>query len=168
MAITLYAGLLFIRGLVDWVGPFRANIMAEAINKGTDPAVTVFQILFRKNSPLPGILAMVLLILLKWMFIAKLGMFSSLVPILIVFKEVWEIVFQVLFWWILAYVILSWIGFPPHPAVEVLVKVASGLLRPIRRLIPSFGGIDFSPIVLIVGIQIIGQLIMKLLQQLVL
>lgn len=162
MAITLYAGLLFIRGLVDWVGPFRANVVVEAIHRATDPVIMPFHMVFPKKSPFPGIIAMVVLLLLKWVIFYNIGFYGVYLPIVRPFIDIWQLVFRILFWWMLGYAILSWIGSPPHPAVEVLNKVANALLWPIRRIVPSFGGLDLSPIVLIVGIQIIGQLVIAL------
>ena len=54
---------------------------------------------------------------------------------------------------ILAGVILSWTGLPyDHPLVRVTRWFAEPLLRPIRRVLPVMGGIDFSPMVLLVVI----------------
>ena len=57
-------------------------------------------------------------------------------------------------------VILSWVN--PHapmaPAIEMLV---APMLAPIRRVLPAFGGIDFSPLVLLLVIQIVLMLIAR-------
>jgi YggT family protein len=52
---------------------------------------------------------------------------------------------------ILAGVILSWTGLAyDHPLVRVTRALTEPLLRPIRRVLPVMGGIDFSPMVLLV------------------
>jgi YggT family protein len=52
---------------------------------------------------------------------------------------------------ILAGVILSWTGLPyDHPLVRVARVLTDPVLRPIRRVLPVMGGIDFSPMVLLV------------------
>ena len=53
---------------------------------------------------------------------------------------------------ILIRVLLSWFpGIPPwHPLVRALAAVVDPVLMPLRRILPSVGGIDFSPIVAIV------------------
>ncbi len=50
---------------------------------------------------------------------------------------------------VLAYVILSWISPGPNPATAIVHTVAEPVVRPIRRFLPPFGGIDFSPMVAI-------------------
>ncbi len=42
---------------------------------------------------------------------------------------------------------------------EFLYRVTDPALRPIRRLLPSFGGIDVSPVVLLVALYFIRQLL---------
>jgi len=54
---------------------------------------------------------------------------------------------------ILAGVILSWTGLPyDNPLVRVTRALTEPVLRPIRRVLPVVGGIDFSPMVLLVAI----------------
>lgn len=50
-------------------------------------------------------------------------------------------------------VVISWVNADPHnPIVQFLYQVTEPLLRPIRRRIGFMGGIDFSPMVLILAI----------------
>jgi YggT family protein len=52
---------------------------------------------------------------------------------------------------ILAGVILSWTGLSyDHPLVRLARVLTEPVLRPIRRVLPVMGGIDFSPMVLLV------------------
>jgi YggT family protein len=52
---------------------------------------------------------------------------------------------------ILAGVILSWTGLPPdNPLVRITRMLTEPVLGPIRRVLPAVGGIDFSPMVLLV------------------
>ena len=43
--------------------------------------------------------------------------------------------------------------------METLLRVTEPLLRPIRRFMPDLGGLDFSPMVLILGLVIIQKLL---------
>ena len=60
-----------------------------------------------------------------------------------------DILTQVLSYAILIRAILSWFPNVPrdNPFVEVLYQITEPVLGPIRRLLPSMGGIDFSPLV---------------------
>jgi YggT family protein len=54
---------------------------------------------------------------------------------------------------LIVYVILSWVR-SDNPLGYVLDAIVGPLLKPIRRLIPTVGGFDLSPLVLVVALQI--------------
>ena len=56
--------------------------------------------------------------------------------------------------------LLSWVD-PGlrSPVGRILVDITEPILGPIRRVLPSAGGIDFSPIVAIIALQFIRQLV---------
>ena len=69
---------------------------------------------------------------------------------------------------VFAQVVLSWlVGFNVvntrnrfvYLVGDFLHRVTEPALRPIRRLLPSFGGIDLSPVVLLLGLYFIRQLL---------
>ena len=50
-------------------------------------------------------------------------------------------------------IVLTWIPHNPlHPAATLLYKITEPVLEPVRRVIPSIGGIDISPIVVFIGL----------------
>ena len=61
---------------------------------------------------------------------------------------------------VLAAVIVSWVQLPPtHPVATFLTVMTEPLLAPIRRVLPPMGGLDFSPLVLLVGLQFLRGLL---------
>ena len=65
---------------------------------------------------------------------------------------------------ILARVLLSWTKIDPyHPIARLLVPVTEPILAPIRRLLPATAGLDFSPIIAIVALDILRRLLMSIL-----
>ena len=80
-------------------------------------------------------------------------------------------VINIYFWIILAMVIMSWlVAFGivnrSNPYVrqigQALEKLTEPLLRPIRRVLPDLGGIDLSPVVLLIGMQFFRMLVIWL------
>ena len=69
--------------------------------------------------------------------------------------------FNLVLWLTLIQVILSWVN-PMAPIMPVLQTLTAPLLDPIRRVLPNLGGIDFSPLVLL----ILAQIIMMVLESL--
>ena len=53
-------------------------------------------------------------------------------------------------------VILSWLQLPPsNKVVRITRMLTEPALAPIRRLVPSAGGVGFSPLILLVLLQIL-------------
>ena len=64
---------------------------------------------------------------------------------------------------IFARIAVSWIGLSPwHPVVRWLRIIVDPILAPFRRILPSFSGIDFSPILAIVVIYFVAQILQAL------
>ena len=54
---------------------------------------------------------------------------------------------------VIARAVISWVSPDPfNPIVRFLVSCTDPLIRPIRRYIPPMGGIDLSPLVLILAL----------------
>jgi len=70
------------------------------------------------------------------------------------------------FWVILIRVLMSWVSPDPYnPIVRTLIQVTDPVLRPAQRLIPPIGGLDLSPIVVLLGIQFLKIFLVQSLQQ---
>lgn len=54
---------------------------------------------------------------------------------------------------VIVYAILSWVQ-SDSPLVDIIDRLCAPLLRPFRRVIPLVGGIDLSPLALLVALQI--------------
>ncbi len=75
-----------------------------------------------------------------------------------------SIVASLIFWLVLAHVIMSWlVAFNVVNLQNQFVRsiyygingMVEPLLAPIRRILPTAGGIDFSPIVLLIGVEVL-------------
>ncbi|MEA3345073.1 MAG: YggT family protein [Chloroflexota bacterium] len=66
---------------------------------------------------------------------------------------------------ILARALISWMRTDPYnPWVRFLYQVTEPLLRPLRQALPSWGGIDLSPIVALVLIELVEWFLTRVLQ----
>jgi YggT family protein len=43
----------------------------------------------------------------------------------------------------------------PHPLLRLIWQLTEPVMAPVRKIVPSIGGLDFSPIFIFVGIQLI-------------
>ena len=63
-------------------------------------------------------------------------------------------------WVVLASIIVSWLGLPTyHPVVKFFATLTEPLLSRIRSVVPPFAGLDFSPMVLLIGLQLLKGLL---------
>ncbi len=63
---------------------------------------------------------------------------------------------------VIAKVLLSYFMSPYHPIRKTIDQLVEPLLAPIRNRMPMVGMLDFSPIVLLIGIQIIEFLLVTI------
>jgi YggT family protein len=71
---------------------------------------------------------------------------------------VWVIIVQVIISWLVAFNVVNTSSNFVRTIFVGLDRLTAPLYRPIRKIMPDFGGIDFSPIVLILAIQILRKL----------
>ena len=63
---------------------------------------------------------------------------------------------NIYFFALLAMIILSWVApGSSHPAVYLLHQITEPVMAPVRKIVPPLGGLDFSPIVVFILINII-------------
>lgn len=78
----------------------------------------------------------------------KVVMFQPIiwtVTILIVLKTIGPLIF----WVLLVMAVASWVSQGRSPVGYMLIQLADPLLCPIHHILPSMGGINFSPIILV-------------------
>lgn len=73
---------------------------------------------------------------------------------------------QVLTWLIIIQALLSFFMSPIHPIRQAIDQFVEPLYRPIWQFIPATGGLDFSPLILIILISVIRSVLIQLLQTL--
>jgi len=71
----------------------------------------------------------------------------------------WVIIGQVILSWLIAFNVLNTSSQGLRALLKALDRMTEPLYRPIRRLLPDFGGIDFSPLILLLLIQVLRMLL---------
>ena len=73
------------------------------------------------------------------------------------------LLYYAIFILILARFVLSISNIGPYQLREWVFRLTEPLLAPIRRLLPSSGGVDFSPMVLLIGIWLLRSILLGIL-----
>jgi YggT family protein len=66
------------------------------------------------------------------------------------------VLINIYFFAILAAIVLSWIApRSHHPAIALLYQLTEPVMAPVRRLLPPLGGLDLSPILVFLAINVL-------------
>ena len=71
----------------------------------------------------------------------------------------WMIIIQVVLSWLFVLNILNANSGGLRAFVLALERISAPIYRPIRKILPDFGGIDFSPLVVLILIQVLKKLL---------
>jgi YggT family protein len=75
--------------------------------------------------------------------------------------------FQLLTLLVIVRVLLSWVPSVDyrHPLISLIVRITDPILLPVRRILPPVGGLDLSPIIAILLLNLARQLLHQILVQ---
>jgi YggT family protein len=71
----------------------------------------------------------------------------------------WVIIIQVILSWLLTFNVLNASSHGVRTFAVAIDRITAPLYRPIRRMLPDFGGLDFSPLVILIVIQVLQKLL---------
>ena len=165
---SLYILAVMLRFLLGAVRADFYNPVSQFLVRITNPLLVPM----RKVIPSLGkfdtsaLLLMLLLQMISLSIVFMLrGISISVVALLVTaVGELLLLVINIFMFSIIIQVILSWINPGSYnPVTAVLYSITSPLLRPIQRILPSISGIDLSPLIAIIGLQVVRMLILPLL-----
>ena len=170
-AFQIYILLVLLRFFLQTVRADFYNPFSQLVVKATAPLLTPLR---RVIPPLRGIDTASLVLAwglktLELILVALLrgGGLQILLPLLLAIPELVSLVFDIFFWAILIQAILSWIQPGTYsPITAILDALTAPLLRPARRLLPPMGGLDFSPMIVMLVLVVAKMLVVPPLQAL--
>lgn len=84
--------------------------------------------------------------------------------------KILDVVLSIFMWIVIARAILSWVNPDPYnPIVRFIHNITEPVLHQIRKRLPlNFGGIDFSPIIVLLAVIFLQQFVVQSLYELAL
>ena len=82
--------------------------------------------------------------------------------VLVIDLYIWVVIAGAILSWLIAFNVVNTQNRFVYSVADMLYRITEPALRPIRRLLPNLGGIDISPVILIVGLMFLDQLIIWL------
>ena len=159
--ITLYLVAMLLRFLLQLVRADFYNPISQFLVKITNPLVVPLR------KVIPGyagidVASLLLSILLQLLAIVALLLVNGLglpnAGLLLLWSVlgVLGLVVEIYFFAVLAMIILSWVApGSNHPAIYLLYQITEPVMAPLRKALPPMGGLDFSPILLFILINVI-------------
>jgi len=154
----LYLLTFLLRFIMQWVRANYYNPLAQFILKVTNPFVVPARRVLPSVAGLDTPTLVVLLVLeiaATWLLLRLMGLIVP-VPDLLLWSLLRLVALTVWFYTIalFIYVLLSWFGDRGmNPMSALLGQIVEPVLRPVRRLLPPIGGLDLSPLVVILLLQ---------------
>jgi YggT family protein len=167
----LYIAVVVIRFLLQWARADFYNPISQFIVRVTSPVLRPLRRLipgYRGLDLASLVLAWGLMALQLGLIAGLLGFGGSLLGALVwAIPALLELVIDILLFAVLIRVILSWLSPDPYnPAVALLRRLTDPLLEPAQRLIPPIGGIDLSPMAVMIGLVLLQMLLVPPLEAL--
>ena len=156
--LFLYAVL--IRFWMQWVRADFRNPIGQMVITLTNPVVVPLRRILPPIGmiDLATVIVALLVVALKYFLIIQVQQPGTVPPLLaliiVSLRDLVRYSIYIFIAAILIQVISSWINPQGYnPIVALAASIANPLLRPVRQLLPSFSGIDFSPIVVLLFLQ---------------
>ena len=155
----LYILIVMFRLLLQWARADFYNPLSQFIIRATQPVLAPMH----RTIPAFGGIDLACVVLLVGLQFAELWMVTSIlgqrapVSALLVFSiaELVQLAIYIFLFSILIQIVMSWINPGAYnPMLSVLYSLNEPLLAPARRIVPTISGLDLSPIVVMVALQL--------------
>ncbi|MDV3237949.1 MAG: YggT family protein [Gammaproteobacteria bacterium] len=164
---SLYVLALMLRFLLAWVRADFYNPVSQFLVRITNPVLVPVR---RVIPPVGGIdmASIVVMLLVQMIGIALIlllrgGGIPLQTLIFASLAELIDLAFKVFIYGIVIQAILSWINPGTYnPAVSLLHALTEPVLRPVRRILPPISGLDLSPLLAILVLEVLRRLVVPL------
>jgi len=159
--VSIYLVLVVLRGLLQAAQADFYNPISQFIVRATNPPLIVLRKVIPAGRRL-DFSAVVLALLVQIIGLIAVIMLSGFLPPNPLTVSLWAVlgvvglVVNVYLFAMIAMIVVSWVApGSRHPAVALVYQITEPVMGPVRALLPSMGGLDFSPIVIFILINVI-------------
>lgn len=168
---SLYILAVVLRFLLQWTGAEYQNPISQFLVKITHPPLKFL----RRYIPSIGkidtssvIFALLLQMAADYSILILKSVSVSFTALAILsFTQLISLLINIFLFAVIARAVLSWVSPGAYnPATSILYSLTNPLLNACRRIIPDLGGLDLSPLIAILALQLAKMLLLPPLQQL--
>ncbi len=155
--------LIVVRGVMHASRVNFYNPLSQLVVRLTNPLLSPF----RRALPATGridwsawvlaiVIQIVILVAIAWVAGERWGLPDPIALLLWGIIGVLGLLVNFYFFTLIAMIVVSWIApGSRHPAIELIWQISEPVMAPFRALLPNLGGIDFSPILVFVTLNVL-------------
>ncbi|MFT0138471.1 YggT family protein [Alcanivoracaceae bacterium MT1] len=163
VAFSIYIFIVLTRFVLQLARADFYNPISQFVLRATNPLLAPLRRIIPgwRGLDIASLVLVVILIIAKVLVLSAIhygSLPSGLGPQLLIYtlRELASLILNYVFWMVLIRVILSWIAPDPYnPMVRVIVQITEPIMAPARRLLPDMGGLDLSPLIVLLGVQLL-------------
>lgn len=169
LAGNLAVMLLLVRLLLQALNADYYNPISQAVARVTAPLLTPLRrvVPSRPRVNGPALVALVVVQLLMVYLLAAVAGYAPTLPgalVMTVARLLWTLALLYI-GLLIARAVASWFPAARGPALHLVAQLTEPLLGPVRRVLPPAGGMDWSVLVVLVGIELVRILALRPLLQ---
>lgn len=161
-----YILAVMLRFLLQWVRADFYNPLVQFLVKLTNPPLVPLRRLIPGIAGLDmaAVVLMVGLQVIELLLVFAVSGYTANIQGLLVLSaaELLTLLINIYFWAVIIQAILSWINPDTyHPAIILLHQLTEPILRPARNLLPPISGLDLSPLLVLIALQLANILLVS-------
>ncbi len=162
-----YLTVVLLRFLLQIARADFYNPISQFVVKVTNPPLRPLRKIIPGWGPIDGaslVLAILIQALTFVLILLALGAgLSDMNPVTLLswsIINVLGLIIKIYFWAVIAVVVVSWVAPQSnHPAIDLVAQITEPVMRPVRNVIPSLGGLDLSPIVVFLILNVLSVMV---------
>jgi YggT family protein len=167
IATTFYMTVVLLRFLLQLARADFYNPITQFVVKATNPPLRPLRRIIPGWGGIDGaalVLAVIIQAIAFFLILVALnGGIPAMNPLtLLVWAvlNVLSLIVKIYFWSVIAVVVVSWIAPQSgHPAIQLVAQLTEPVMSPVRKVMPSMGGLDLSPIIVFLILNVISVVI---------
>ena len=146
---------------------FRVNYFNPIVKIFATYLEPVSKSLFFFLPPLFAAIALALVLKFTTFYLAYSSSYETITLFYLSVIDVVNSGFRILFYCVIGSVVLSWVA-PgnSHPLLQLIEEISAGILSPIRKFLPPMGGLDFTPIIGLLVLNLINTSFIQIIRSL--
>ncbi|TKD61029.1 YggT family protein [Cobetia marina] len=162
--LQLFVYILMLRFLLQLSRADFYNPVTQSVVKATNPLVAPLQGILRPLGRFDIATLAAAFIVVSLVLVAIGALFGGMLPIgfiaLTALGTMLDSIINIYFFALIAMIILSWVAPQAnHPGAILVHQLVDPIMKPVRKVIPSIGMLDLSPIFVFIALNLVGSLI---------